>query len=288
MISENRRYAMKRMLIIILVLTLSGLACRVTQRGPAATTKEVSPLSDKRCGDGICDGAEDVQNCPEDCAKNGAVNQQRDEPVGSSPITENEQINDGGYRKVSFSGTINTSLNTATMGDFTGDAFEYTADYSVELWFPPDGGEAIKQHNTLILTEYNDLFFGEPQCRPCEWVLNPDAFEPYSFELQAALNLNGIMEGDEPADELVYQLNTIPDKTLTGIVSCPCPGAVPDEFSDPAALPALAAWFMQKMVNPIHLGAPETNTVDHFPISPIYDVNIPLETLSYTIVSGLE
>jgi hypothetical protein len=123
------------------------------------------------------------------------------------------------------------------------------------------------------------------QCRPCDWDLYESAYEPVSFDLEASLNLEGIMENDIPADELVYQLTQVPMATIGGVVQCPC--GEPDEFTDPAAYPALTIWFMQKLVHIIHLDMLEQNSVDSFPAGPMYNITIPVETLSYRIVSDL-
>ena len=56
-------------------------------------------------------------------------------------------IEEGQYRYISFSGTIETLIDVDTMGDFAGKAFEYGGDYQVELWFPMEGGQAVQQRN---------------------------------------------------------------------------------------------------------------------------------------------
>lgn len=212
----------------------------------------------------------------------------KDQPPAQQETTAEDAVPQSGYRYVSFSGTISTALNTASMGDFTGTAFEYSGDYSVELWFPLEGGEAVQRRNTMVLTEFKDLYFGDQSCTPCEWVLDDSTFEPIPFTLDAALNLNAIGEGDQPADELAYQLAEMPQAVITGIVSCPCPGSAPGGFTDPAAFPQMLGWFMQKLVNPIHLNVLEINSVENFAVSPMGFLNISEETLSYIFVPDLE
>lgn len=65
---------MKRIpLILILLITLS-LACSFGSLidGGADSVQEDQPAiqSEKRCGDGICDGPENESNCPQDCSGN--------------------------------------------------------------------------------------------------------------------------------------------------------------------------------------------------------------------------
>jgi len=251
--------------------------------------------SEKRCGDNVCDGPENVDNCPQDCAHSAQGSAQTEIDTEGGPATGAQEIQpaqsgsepESGYRYVSFSGTISTSLNTELMGDFAGTAFEYSSYYSIELWFPMVGGDAVQQRNSIVLTEFKDLYFGDISCTPCEWTLDESAFEPVEFELNASLNLNAIKEDDQPADELVYQLIEIPGGVITGIVQCPCPGSVPDDFTDPTAFTQMLGWFMQKIANPIHLNVLETNTVENYAVSPMGYLNIPKETLSYTIVPDL-
>lgn len=279
---------MKRTILILSLLVTLSLACSLSGlTGGDDASEQTSPaVSENRCGDDVCDGPETVQNCPEDCQAAGMV-ADPEESDEEETVSEEQPVPESGYRYVSFSGTIDTTLNTATMGDFTGDAFEYAGAYSIELWFPLDGGEVVQQRNSITLTEYRDLFFGDPECRPCEWNLDNSAFEPVEFALEASLNLNAMEEGDQTADELVYQLVEIPQVIVGGIVQCPCPGSAPGDIFDPAAFPVLTSWFTQKLVNPIHLNAIESNSVEHQSVGPLYYIDIPSEALSYVIVPDL-
>ncbi len=285
---------MKRIVLIFALIIFLCAACSFGNQGPGGDIPDqadAAPQSEKRCGDGVCDGPETAEKCPEDCA--GPIigraaddeNEEDAEPPKNQPV-QDVDLPESGYRKVSISGTIEAELNPAKMDGFTGDAFEYTGGYSIELWFPLTGGEPVQQRNTLALTELHDVFIGDPECRPCDWNLDASAYEPVSFELDASLNLEAIQEGEKTVDELVYQLTTVPMVILTGFVECPCgPG---DDFADPAAIPALATWFMQGLRNPIILQSLENNTVEDFPAGPIYNISIPDEVLFYTVVDGLD
>lgn len=295
---------MKRMVLIATILILSLSACnrpnenQGIQQGNLGEEQNPQPRqseSQKRCGDDVCDGPENAENCPQDCSLPAqGTNQQSTKGKGVSessaqeiqPAESGTQL-DTGYRYVSFSGTVFTSLNTEGMGDFSGTAFEYSGKYSIELWFPIEGGEAVQQRNDIVLTEYKDLYFGDLSCTPCEWVLNESAFEPVEFGLDATLNLNALQEDGQPADELVYQLSGVPGAVITGVVQCPCPNSAPDDFTDPSAFTQMLTWFMQKLANPIRLNVLETNSVENYPSSPMGFLNIPRETLSYTIVPDL-
>ncbi|MEA3349453.1 MAG: hypothetical protein U9Q82_02395 [Chloroflexota bacterium] len=69
---------MKRVILILTLLITLSLACSLSGltgggddtapiNEPPPTRSADSQLSEKRCGDGVCDGPENVNNCPEDC-----------------------------------------------------------------------------------------------------------------------------------------------------------------------------------------------------------------------------
>jgi hypothetical protein len=285
---------MKRILFVLLTLTLLTLACSSPldsgqNGGQDSEPQDAPPQSEKRCGDSVCDGPENAELCPQDCPA-GLIQAPDSQNVAEqSPATDGQADADSasGYRYISFSGAMRTTLNEEPMGDFTGTAFEYAGDYSVELWFPIQGGEVVQQRNTMMLSGFYDLYYGDPTCTPCEWTLDASAFEPLSFDLDASLTLEGIMEDGETVDELVYQLTAPPMKTLTGTAQCPCPGAVEGPITDPAAFPQLFTWFMQGITDPVKLNAISSSSVDLFPISPMGFISIPEQNMSYVIVPDL-
>ncbi|MFQ5448234.1 MAG: TonB-dependent receptor plug domain-containing protein, partial [Saprospiraceae bacterium] len=91
--------------------------------------------SEKRCGDGICDGPETVNNCPEDCAVGdppvrGGDNE--DVTASEEPTAQAERAApEAGYRYVSFSGTISTTLNAASMGAYIADEMSLSAHWKL-------------------------------------------------------------------------------------------------------------------------------------------------------------
>ncbi len=58
---------MKR-LLPLLFLPLLLNACTFPVPTPAPERTPAPPISEKRCGDGVCDGPENAANCPQDCA----------------------------------------------------------------------------------------------------------------------------------------------------------------------------------------------------------------------------
>jgi len=266
-----------RLAVLVLILTISA-ACSAE----GITEETGAGNSQQTCGDSICDGPENPDNCPADCAASLAPSGEEEKPASANP----QEMPEDGYRYVSFSGTVQSLADFSTAGDFAGDYFEYSGAYSIEIWFPMEGGEAVQQRNTIQLTEFIPLVMGELECRPCQWVPEEAAYQPLHFELDTALNLEAVTEDGKPADELVYQLTNIPQKSFSVMVDCPCPG-VPAAHDDPAAYPQLLAWFYQKLVNPIQLNVLETNQVESYSISPLGYITIPQETLSYVIVPDL-
>ncbi len=214
-----------------------------------------------------------------------------DGEIGSEQQTDQDFIDNNanleeGYRYVSVIGSIETAQNEEIMAGFEGIAFDYAANYSIELWFPIEGGKAVQQRNTITLTEFRDLYYGNPRCTPCDWNLDASSFEALSFELETSLNLGVFEVGGRIADELVYELTVIPQKTITGIVQCPC--GDPGDIFDPAAFPVLLSWFTQKLANPVFLNETISNTVENNMLYPAVIINIPEEKVSYLIVPSLE
>jgi hypothetical protein len=56
----------KKICMALIVMVVVTLACSLTSSSPSPT-----PQSEKRCGDSICDGPENAQNCPADCTGAG-------------------------------------------------------------------------------------------------------------------------------------------------------------------------------------------------------------------------
>jgi pimeloyl-ACP methyl ester carboxylesterase len=71
---------MKRSFAFLVILLLLSLACGIgptignifgTDRPFPSATPMPPAISEKRCGDGICDGPENASTCPQDCAEGG-------------------------------------------------------------------------------------------------------------------------------------------------------------------------------------------------------------------------
>lgn len=61
---------MKRNSIILILIISLSLACSLgglALSGDESPTQTEPPNSDRSCGDGVCDGPENIKNCPQDC-----------------------------------------------------------------------------------------------------------------------------------------------------------------------------------------------------------------------------
>ena len=58
---------MKRNLIFLLIFLIILNGCAIIEGESSPGSGVVSGESEKRCGDGVCDGPENVDMCPEDC-----------------------------------------------------------------------------------------------------------------------------------------------------------------------------------------------------------------------------
>lgn len=81
---------MRRIVFLSLLYVLLLSACEVPLGGgPSTTTKPDTGQPSSPCGDGVCSGPENAQNCPADCAANGQPASTREPatgPGGDAPL----------------------------------------------------------------------------------------------------------------------------------------------------------------------------------------------------------
>ena len=190
------------------------------------------------------------------------------------------------YRFVSLAGRIETHLNPQLLEDLNGESVEHAGEYSVNLWFTTEGGPPVQQRNQLQLTRSRKVTRVQGAGKSPIWLEESVNAEPVSFQLQAVLHVDGLLEKSGPADELVYQLSSSPPEILQDAESIIHPGS---QFSlqGLTAFMQLSAWFFQKLVRPLHLDQSEQFSVTEFPIGPLFTVTIPEEKLSYQLVREL-
>ena len=236
-------------------------------------------VADQSCGDGTCADNENLINCPEDCTAIG---------TDSAP----------GLRYVSFSGRIETQYNRQRFSRHGGDgltAFEYSGEYRIGLWFPMAGGPALRQENTLALTELKDLTFGTAV--DCEWIPDENSFQPLEFELRASLQIDAGDPSSGAFDLLTYRLVDMPTKLIEGTVRCPKSDGTwsTTNLWDAAAIPQMLSLFARPLETPIYLDTAVTNVIERLAVSPtgedipqqvlVWVKDTPQGALTYEIVS---
>jgi len=136
---------MKRILLATSFLILASLACNllVSPKNAQPTTTPSLPAldSEKRCGDGVCDGPEDSQSCPQDCppasvpsdegADEGAGGEATPLPTAESAPTEPAQSE----RPLAFGYLYSSVKLDRTAGN---------GDCGIDPWFSPDCTMGVK------------------------------------------------------------------------------------------------------------------------------------------------
>jgi len=213
--------------------------------------------------------------------------------TGQSCPVETDPSPDGasGYRKVTLTGTIQTDFNEATLNLAPNEGLtvmEYAGAFSIELWFPMEGGEAVQQRCTIALSEggYTAEYYGS--ATPCVYTPLEGSYTPRPFELEATLTPNGIYENDIPVDELrIHLTQPLSDVIQVNIVCTGAPAVLPD----PATYAALSTyWYANTLIIPIRLNVFSSDSYEDYPLLPPYDsyyVDITQTELE-EIVSSLE
>lgn len=109
-----------------------------------------------------------------------------------------------------------------------------TGEYNIEMIFPGDGGEPLKQQNSMKMSKFECLPFGT--ARPCKTTPFPDAYIPVPFTLKAKLRPESatfhgdIRWQDKHWDEVDFRVAQLPP-LKPFMVTYDCGGA-PDARSD--------------------------------------------------------
>ncbi|MBN1489299.1 MAG: hypothetical protein JXA69_05220 [Phycisphaerae bacterium] len=180
-----------------------------------------------------------------------------------------------GYRKVTLTGTISTDINDAMIHLEPGEgltAIEYAGEFSIELWFPANGGTAIQQRCTVALVEggYTAEYYGDPA--QCVFTPLEGAYTPRPFELEATLTVDGIYLNDLPADELTIHLAQPISDVIQVHTEC---GGAPAIIPDPAAYSTLSLyWYDNTWVLPMRLNVQRNTTVEDWPLVAPYETSL--------------
>ena len=144
---------MKRRIYIklaaLLLLGLIGItSCSLLQN----VGKDELPVSENRCGDGVCDGPENVKNCSEDC--NVAI-------LDHSNEEDNSQQTSGlgDTRKFTIVMTITFESDLSKIPGYDGSSYSEPVGYGLvelEASFPESGGYDLYNTGTIKLTNYEE------------------------------------------------------------------------------------------------------------------------------------
>lgn len=146
---------MKRCVIPLALVLVLSLACNLGDLGTSDKPTEptfVPEQSEKRCGDDVCDGPENFENCPEDC---DAVVLPKDQEETEEPDPPDTG---GDTREFRISMSINTESNMeGVAGSDAQVYYEPVIIGFVEIVaaFPAEGGSATSQAGTVTLNDYH-------------------------------------------------------------------------------------------------------------------------------------
>ena len=118
----------KSLLFVLAILLILSLACSLGGTGDSEEENTTPLQSEHRCGDGVCDGPENSQNCLEDCSVN-AEGEKSEEEEASTASLESKEIS---YGYVYSSISLDRDAGT---GDCGIDPW-YTSECSaVRIWW---------------------------------------------------------------------------------------------------------------------------------------------------------
>lgn len=157
-----------------------------------------------------------------------------------------------------------------------------TGEYSIEMIFPGDGGEPLKQQNFMKMTKFECLPFGT--ARPCKTTPYPDAYMPVPFTVVATLRpesatFHGNKQWqDKHWDQVDFRIHQLPPRRPF-MVTYECGGA-PDDRSEYGVTYSqlLQAFHQTKWSIMAPLNKPHSSTASHETIHDKFQVEIVFNT----------
>jgi len=204
--------------------------------------------------------------------------------AGDNDIDSNKTEINGNYRKVSITGTVTTKHSGTIDPKLSGlVACLATGTYEINLWFPKDGGQVLKQDNKLSVAEVNCPNFGN--ARACVSSLDDSAHELKAFEVSAELFPNAIKtsDGNSPSTADQLDFSTLPlSNPPTTNTTIQCEGSTPSTISDYGS-------FYNQIIGPFAISTWSLTTkIDEEQLAPFSRENIStagnqLSDVTYTI-----
>ncbi len=144
----KHRIYIKWLLLFSLVL-MSVAACGLRQD----IEKDEPLVSENRCGDGVCDGPENVKNCAEDCSVI-VMDQSSDEEDDTGQTSGL-----GNTKKFNVMMTITFESDLSKVPGYDGSPYSEPVGYGLvelEASFPESGGYDLYNSGTIKLTNYEE------------------------------------------------------------------------------------------------------------------------------------
>ena len=141
----KRRAYIKYAALLLLGL-MSMTSCGLLQN----TRGNEPPVSEKRCGDGVCEGPEDAKNCAEDCVT---------VIVDQSQNSKNKNDNNSSGKKFKIIMALSFESDLSKVPGYDGSPYSEPVGYGLvelEASFPESGGYDSFNHGTLKLTNYEE------------------------------------------------------------------------------------------------------------------------------------
>jgi len=180
---------MKRSIPIIIVLIILSLACSlsgITNKAEESTApNQPPPQGEKRCGDGVCDGPENADNCPEDCS--AVVVDEEDASDSSDAEAEDTKPPEQDSQAQATVGVVYAEVDldrTAGNGDCGIDPWYSSDCASMKTWWGLDI-KAIAETTVLIIPDGDQ-----------RWVVtnHPDVVSKYNIDLNSFLATRGVIQ----------------------------------------------------------------------------------------------
>lgn len=223
---------MKRTLLILSLLLILTLACSL---GEVINNDENTPQeSEKRCGDGVCDGPENLQNCAEDCATSDIISddeeekQEEENPTESSTTQNTSSTKQGfvivnlDYDQEAKEGNCGSDVWTVENGIppcyWWGELYQVAMTQMLELSENGDGTWRIEPKNTGN-GYYQEAKAWDDNQRCC----SPTLVEGENFDFDAQGNYeDGVVSLEFSANPVYYwEFENRPDNCPGVQLMCP-------------------------------------------------------------------
>jgi hypothetical protein len=140
-------------LFILLIIPACGWIQKDTQSEPL--------VSENRCGDGVCDGPENIENCAEDCTVIviGQSSEDEDAENTESDSASQNTTGLGNTKKFHVLMTIVFESDISKIPGYDGSPYSEPVGYGLvdlEVGFPSKGGYSLYNSGSVTLVNYEE------------------------------------------------------------------------------------------------------------------------------------